>query len=253
MSSTLKVFLNSLVLSLLTTTYQTVPIWAGGFQVYPIRVFLNATESSTLMTVKNDSPEKLRLQVSVMAWDQNKHGEMLLSPTEDIIFYPTLLAINPGDQRNLRVGSHTKDVSQEKSYRIFVEELPPNEKLQSSGVRFLTKVSIPVFLQPRKLETKSVIDQLALRKGELLFEIKNQGNVHIQPREIRIRGTSPDGGVQLERKIPGWYVLSGGLREYRIDFPKSECLKVKALKVEFDINDKPVNESYVVPADACVR
>ncbi len=227
--------------------------WAGGFQVYPIRVYLNASESSTLMTVKNDSAERLRLQVSVMAWDQNKQGEMILNPTDDIIFYPTLLTVNPGDQRNLRVGSHTKEVSREKSYRIFVEELPPTDKLQSSGVRFLTKVSIPIFLQPRKLETKGVIDQLSLHKGELSFDIKNDGNVHIQPREIRVKGTSPDGGVQLERKIPGWYVLSGGLREYRIEVPKPDCLKIKDLKVEFEINEKPVNESYSVAPDACGR
>ena len=205
------------------------------------------------MTVKNDSAERLRLQVSVMAWDQNKQGEMILNTTDDIIFYPTLLTVNPGDQRNLRVGSHTKEVSREKSYRIFVEELPPNDKLQSSGVRFLTKVSIPIFLQPRKVETKGAIDQLSLRKGELSFDIKNDGNVHIQPREIRIRGLSPDGGVQLERKIPGWYVLSGGLREYRFEVPKTDCLKIKDLKVEFEINEKPINESYSVASDACGR
>ncbi len=242
-----------LLLLLLMALHPRTLCWAGGFQVYPIRVFLNASESSTLMTVKNDSAERLRLQVSVMAWDQNKQGEMILNPTEDIIFYPTLLTINPGDQRNLRVGTHTKEVSKERSYRIFVEELPPNEKLQSSGVRFLTKVSIPIFLQPRKVETKGVIDQLTLRKGELSFGIKNDGNVHIQPREIRVKGTSTNGGVQLDRNIPGWYVLSGGLREYRIDVPQNDCPKIRDLKIEFEINEKPVSETYPVPAEACAR
>lgn len=238
---------------LLMALYESALCWAGGFQVYPIRVFLNASDSSTLMTVKNDSSERLRLQVGVMAWDQNKQGEMVLNPTDDIIFYPTLLAINPGDQRNLRVGTHTKDVAKEKSYRIIVEELPPTEKLQSSGVRFLTKVSIPIFIQPRKLEAKGVIDQLTLRKGELSFDIKNAGNVHIQPREIRVRGIAADGSLSLDHKIPGWYVLSGGLREYRIEVPKNDCLKLKDLKVEFEINEKPVNDTYAVTTDACGR
>jgi len=252
MSSSIR-YSRVILLVLLMALYGTELCWAGGFQVYPIRVFLNASESSTLMTVKNDSAERLRLQVGVMAWDQNKQGEMVLNPTDDIIFYPTLLTINPGDQRNLRVGTHTKDVAREKSYRIIVEELPPTEKLQSSGVRFLTKVSIPIFIQPRKVETKGVIDQLTLRKGELSFDIKNDGNVHIQPREIRVRGIAANGGVQLDRKIPGWYVLSGGLREYRIEVPKNDCLKLKDLKVEFEINEKPVNETYAVTTDACAR
>ena len=242
-----------IILLLLLALYPSELSWAGSFQVYPIRVTLNANESTTLMTVKNDGAEKLRLQVSVVAWEQNKQGEMVLKPTEDIIFYPTLLSIDGGDQRNLRVGTYTKEVAKEKSYRIFVEELPPHEKLQSTGVRFLTKVSIPIFIQPRKVETKGVIDQLTLRKGELSFDIKNDGNIHIQPREVRVKGTGPDGGLQLDRKIPGWYVLSGGVREYRIDVPQNECVKIKDLKIEFEINEKPVNESYSVPADACVR
>jgi len=252
MSSSLS-YSRLILLLLLMVLYESELCWGGGFQVYPIRVFLNANESSTLMTVKNDSAERLRLQVAVMAWDQNKQGEMVLNPTDDIIFYPTLLTINPGDQRNLRVGTHAKGVAKEKSYRIIIEELPPIEKLQASGVRFLTKVSIPIFIQPRKVEAKGVIDQLALRKGELSFDIRNDGNVHIQPREIRVRGIAFDGGVQLDRKIPGWYVLSGGLRQYRIEVPKNDCVKVKDVKVEFEINEKPVNETYSVPTDACTR
>lgn len=252
MSSALRYLGGILTLQLLAL-YASEPSWAGSFQVYPIRVTLTANESTTLMTVKNDGAEKLRLQVSVLAWDQNKQGEMVLKSTEDIIFYPTLLNIDSGDQRNLRVGTRTKEVTREKSYRIIVEELPPNAKLQSTGVRFLTKISIPIFIQPSKVETKGVIDQLTLRKGELSFEIRNHGNVHIQPREIRVKGTAPDNGVPLDRKIPGWYVLAGGLREYRIDVPINECLKIKDLKVEFEINEKPVNETYAVPADACVR
>jgi hypothetical protein len=87
----------------------------------------------------------------------------------------------------------------------------------------------------------------------LSFDIKNDGNVHIQPREIRVRGIASDGGVQLDRKIPGWYVLSGGLREYRIEVPQNDCFKIKDLKVEFEINEKPVNETYSVTTEACAR
>jgi hypothetical protein len=108
MSSSLS-YSRVILMLLLIALYESELCWAGGFQVYPIRVFLNASESSTLMTVKNDSAERLRLQIGVMAWDQNKQGEMVLNPTDDIIFYPTLLTINPGDQRNLRVGTHTKE------------------------------------------------------------------------------------------------------------------------------------------------
>jgi fimbrial chaperone protein len=227
--------------------------WGGAFQVYPIRVLLSPGESSTLMTIKNDGADKLRLQVGVTSWEQNSQGEMILKPTDEIVFYPTLLTIDAGEQRNLRVGTNTKEVTREKSYRIFVEELPPNEKLQSSGVRFLTKVSIPIFFQPKKAEVKSIIDKATVRNSEISFDLKNEGNVHIQPKEIRITGSSADGSVRMEKKIPGWYVLAGGMREYRVDLPKADCGKLKDLKIQFEINDKPINETVAMPASGCAK
>ena len=155
------------------------------------------------MTVRNEGEEKIRLQINVMAWDQSKEGEMVLKATDDIIFYPTLLMIDPGGQRNLRVGTNGAVVTKEQTYRVFVEELPSNQKLPGSGVRIVTKMSIPIFIKPAKSDVKNSIDRIALRGSELTFDVKNQGNVHIQPRELRIKGTGADGRVHLERKIAG--------------------------------------------------
>ena len=77
--------------------------------------------------------------------------------------------------------------------------------------------------------------------------------MHIQPRELRVRGVAADGSLQLERKIPGWYILAGGLREYRIDVSKTECMKIRELIVEVDLEDKPFKETWVVPSGACAR
>jgi fimbrial chaperone protein len=86
--------------------------------------------------------------------ESNAKGEMLLTATDDLIFYPNLLAIEPGEERNIRVGANKSIVATEKSYRIFVEELPPAEKSDHSGIRILTKMGIPVFIQPAKQRCK---------------------------------------------------------------------------------------------------
>jgi fimbrial chaperone protein len=227
--------------------------FAASFEVSPIRVTFQPNESSALMTVRNEGDEKLRLQISVMAWNQSKEGEMVLKPTDDIIFYPTLLTVEPGAQRNLRVGSKGSVVAKEQSYRIIVEELPSNTKLQGTGVRIVTKMSIPIFIKPAKAEVKNLIERIALRGSGLTFDVKNQGNVHIQPRELRVKGTAADGSVRLERKIPGWYILAGGQREYRVDVPKTECGKIKDLTVEVDMDPQPLKETIAVPVGACTR
>lgn len=227
--------------------------FGASFEVSPIRVTFQPNESSALMTVRNEGDEKLRLQISVLAWDQNREGEMLLQPTDDIIFYPTLLTVEPGAQRNLRVGSKSSVVAREQSYRIIVEELPSNTKLQGTGVRIVTKMSIPIFIKPAKIQLRNLIERITLRGSELTFDVKNQGNVHIQPRELRVKGTGVDGSVEFERKIPGWYILAGGQREYRVDVPKTECGKIKDLTVEVDMEPQPLKETYSVPVGACTR
>ena len=225
----------------------------SSFEVSPIRVTFQANESTTLMTVRNDGQERLRLQVSVMGWDQNRQGEMVLAPTDDIIFYPNLLTIEPGAQRNLRLGANNVAVSKEQTYRIFVEELPSNQKFQTTGVRVVTKMSIPIFIKPAKADVRNSIDRIALQGSDFSFDVTNRGNVHIQPREVRVKGTGADGRVQLEKKIPGWYILAGGSREYRVELPKAECTRIKDLTVEVDLEDKSFTQNFAVPAGACPR
>ena len=225
----------------------------SSFEVSPIRVTFQPNESSALMTVRNEGNEKLRLQIKVMAWDQSKDGEMVLKPTDDIIFYPTLLTVEPGAQRNLRVGNKSNVMAKEQTYRIIVEELPSNTKLQGTGVRIVTKMSIPIFIKPARAEVKNQIERIAVRGSTITFDVKNQGNVHIQPRELRVKGTAVDGTVRLEQKIPGWYILAGGQREYRVDVPKTECGKIKDLTVEVDMEPQPLKGIYTVPVGACAR
>ena len=242
----------TIVLIVLTLTKGN-EVYANSFQVSPIRINLAPNESSILLTVRNEANDRLRLQVSVSAWDESKSGDMVLIPTEEIIFYPTLLTLNPGDQRNVRVGTKNAVVAEEKSFRIFIEELPSQLKLTTTGVRLLTRMSVPIFIQPAKSEARPRIEQMALRAPEFSFELKNNGNVHFQPRQILVKGAGANGETVLERKIPGWYVLAGGTRHYHVDVPKGDCAKINDLIVELDFEGKSVKERFTPPPDACNR
>ena len=92
-----------------------------------------------------------------------------------------------------------------------------------------------------------------MRGSAITFDVKNQGNVHIQPRALRVKATGADGSVRLEQKIPGWYILAGGQREYRVDVPRTECAKIKDLTVEVDMEPQSLTETYAVPVGACAH
>jgi fimbrial chaperone protein len=223
----------------------------GTFHVNPIRITLSPKSSSSLLTVRNDSTEKVRFQVGVFEWNQTPQGEMLLTATDDLIFYPNLLAIEPGEERNIRVGANKSIVATEKSYRIFVEELPPAEKSDHSGIRILTKMGIPVFIQPAKQTVQAQIDEMKMGGGEFSFEIRNAGNVHFFPRNIRVQGSGPQGETMLANQLQPWYILSGGVRKYSIEIPQEDCPKLQSLTVEVELEGKSLKETFSMPLNVC--
>src|SRR2546421_6591721 len=122
---------------------------ASAFKVTPVRVTFSGP-SSTLLTLKNESDQPLRFQITSFVWFQDPKGAMQLTPTEDIVFFPALLSLNPGEERKVRVAATVAAKDVEKTYRIFFEELPPLVKPENAGaqVRILTKMGIPIFVSP---------------------------------------------------------------------------------------------------------
>ncbi len=229
------------------------PAWAGAFTVSPIRVVFSPDTRSVLLMLHNQSTEALRFQLSVFAWDQSLQGEMQLTPTADIVFFPTLLVLAPGGTRNVRVGPVISFTASEKTYRIFVEELPSLATLQGgpAGVRILTRMGIPLFLQPAKVVQRGRIESMAVRHGRLSFQVKNTGNVHFVEQAVRVRGFGPAEDSLFEYQQAGWYVLAGGSRAHELELPKVTCAKIRALAVEVQTEWATFQERFDVPPGAC--
>jgi fimbrial chaperone protein len=224
---------------------------ASTFQVNPIRIYLSQRSSSQLLTIKNDSAERIRFQVSVFAWDQASDGEMILTPTEDVIFYPNLLTAEPNEERKIRVGVNSSFSGSEKSYRIFVEELPSAETKEQNGVRILTKMGIPVFVQPAKLNPLGKINTLNVTKGQFSFTLNNSGNSHFFPRTVAVLGKNGRGEVVLNGQLQPWYILAGGTREYSVKLQGKDCPQIQELSVEIQLDDKKLAETISMPRNLC--
>src|SRR6185503_20021570 len=160
---------------------------AATFTVDPTQIFLTGRSGSVLLTLRNESTEVLQFQLSVFAWAQSPSGEMRLEATEDIVFFPTLLTLKPMETRRVRVGSATAQEVREKTYRIFVEELPPTNAV-GNGVRVLTKMGIPIFVRPVKEVATATLSDLRQQEGALRFTLTNAGTVHVVPQSIKVRG-----------------------------------------------------------------
>jgi fimbrial chaperone protein len=223
---------------------------AATFTVDPTQIFLSNRTGSVLLTLHNESMDTLNFQLSVFSWEQSSSGEMQLRPTQDIVFYPPLLTLKPSEIRRVRVGTATSFDAREKTYRIFVEELPPPSA--PKGVRVLTKMGIPIFLRPAKEVATVTLADLGQQDGLLKFTLSNTGTVHIVPRSIKVRGLAGSNPA-FERELEGWYVLAGGRRDFATAVPKNGCEQVTSIVVDVQFESGQVQERLQTPNGACPR
>jgi len=227
---------------------------AASFSVNPTQIFLSGATRSALLTLKNESNEPLRFQVSVVSWGQDPKGQMLLEPTEDMVFFPALLALGPREERKIRVGTTVAPGAVEKCYRIFVEELPPLETAkQPAGVTMRTKMGIPIFLQPPKVSGQARLEGATVSGDRLSFRLLNTGTMHFTPDAVRARALDASGGLVGELKADAWYVLAGGRRDFDITVPAARCAEIRSFAVEILVTNRTLTETVLAPTGACAK
>jgi fimbrial chaperone protein len=227
---------------------------AGSFTVNPITVALSGKDQSALLTLKSQTTEEVRFKILVQAWAQSPQGEMKLADTKDIVVYPGLLTLAPNEERKLRIGSTVPAGATERSYRVFVEELPPLRAPQTankSEVKVLTKMGIPIFVQPAKPVATGTVEGFGLAKRRLGFTIKNTGNVHFLPQSVQVTALDAKGAAVFEKKVEAWYVLAGGKRVWEVEIPKEACAKSKAVTVAVESAEAKFSGRMEVPAAGC--
>lgn len=229
-------------------------VYGSAFTMNPTIIELSGRMTSTLVTVRNESPEALRFELSVFVWNQKPDGEMELTPTQDIVFFPALFSIEPKQARRVRVGIATPVGTSEKSYRLFVAELPSEQnapQASASEVKVLTRMGIPIFLRPSAPKASVSLSNLGLQNGRVEFDLRNLGNVHVLSRVGRITGFGAAGDRLFSSDLQGWYVLASGVRHYSVDLAGGSCQQVRRLEVEFAFESAAVKERLETPGGAC--
>jgi len=227
---------------------------AAGLNVSPVTISLKPDDAKALLTLRNDGPEAVRYQLQANTWGEDKTAGMKLSPTEDVIFFPQLLTLKPGEAHNVRIGVAVPFGAIEKTYRIFVEELPPAEKASQSRttVRVLTRVGIPIFVQPVKTLDTHELSPIALANGTASLTLRNTGNVHMRVETVVMEGLDAGGARVFQREAQGWYLLAGGEKTYQLEVPKDGCAKVRKLTATIKRDrEQAFRQEMQTPSGAC--
>ncbi len=224
---------------------------AQALSVSPVKVGLSGATRSALVSVNNEHREPRRYQIKVFAWAQRADGEMALSPTKDVVVFPKLLTVGAGERRNLRVGTTAVPGPTEKTYRIFIEELPAPARPGQSAVQVLTRIGVPVFVAPTAERVSTQVGLPTLKGSTLAFELGNTGTVHVRPDTIEAQALGERGERLFGHSWPAWYVLAGDVRRYEVALPAEVCARVRTLSVRVASTAGDKTQALSTPRGAC--
>lgn len=216
-----------------TTLVRPAVSWAGNYSVNPTRVTLTESQSSTLLTLTNRGGETLRFQVSQFAWEQIDGGQMQFEKTDDLVIYPTLFEVGPGQKRTLRIGTSQPAGDVEATYRIYIDELPPlQEDTGQVGVRVLARMGVPIFIAPHRTHVSGQIAEADLEDGVVSMSILNDGNVHVMLEDVEVTALDDRGRTLWNKHRSDWYLLAGETRELEVELPRDLCESVSSLELK---------------------
>jgi len=221
--------------------------------VSPIRLDFTTKVTSGILTVSNGTPDKINYQIKAFEWAQDEEGKDKYTETSDIIFFPKMMVAEPGDKKIIRAGMKVPRADREKSYRLFIEEIPKPQKAEGAHITFTIRFGVPIFFKPVKEEFKGVIENISMDKGVLTVPIKNTGNSHFVIQTITVKGIGADKETVFSRDLPGWYLLNGAARKYSTEVSKELCGKIVKLEIDVKTDQFDLKDSLDVQRAMCLQ
>lgn len=160
---------------------------AASLDVDPIRVDFTAQNTVTVLTLTNSGDGPATVQLEPVAWSQ-ANGDDVYAPTREILATPPIFTVQPHAKQIIRLGLRvTPDALKERSYRLYLDEVPQPSQVKGLGVVMALRIGIPVFVQP--IAPSKPVLQWTLKRGTgktLDLSVTNSGGSHVQIRQLSL-------------------------------------------------------------------
>jgi fimbrial chaperone protein len=229
------------------------PAFGASLRFVPMSIVLDSQSRKGSLTVENAGDEKVTVQLQVVTWSQDGQGNEVYEPTKDLVFFPQIVTIEAGKRGIVRVGYESaQQVDIEKSYRVFVQEIPvrtPGE----SVIKTLIRVSLPIFIVPKTQRQALAVESTGIVDGRLQTRIRNSGTTHAMVKTIRATGVDGSGKEVFSKDFGGWYVLPGVSRVFPIDVTHEECALATLIRIVATAGDVSASGQIRVDAAFCAQ
>jgi fimbrial chaperone protein len=225
---------------------------SGEFRVTPIRLDFDRAAKSGVITVINEGEEELHVQMRAFEWSQDAEGKDQYVETQEIIFFPRMMTVDKKEKRILRAGIRIPAGAREKTYRLFIEEIPGPRKGEGVNVAIAIRFGVPIFVKPFEEAAKGEIENIELSKGLVNVRVKNTGNLHFTIGSVDIKGKNSKGEEIFSKELSGWYLLSNVSRTYSASVPEESCQDIAALEIVVKTNRFDMTGNLDVVQEMCL-
>ncbi len=224
---------------------------AAEFSLNPTRVHLDRSRAIETLVLGNADQRPLSFEASVKRWRMASDGSWQLEPSDEVVVHPLVFTVQPGEQARLRVGTLDPGGSAERAFRIELQQLPSGGG-DGVQVEVLTRLSVPVFVQPptQAAATGTAGAGLAaatLGADGLQLTVANAGAHYLPPQEARLRLLDAGGSTLRELPVTVGYVLAGARLPLPAQaVPAGAC--ARAARVELELPESGATLATALPA-----
>lgn len=197
-----------------------VAVEAGTFSVSPVRIYMQARERATAITIVNEGDAELVMQADVFSWKQKPDGTDELLPTEDLILAPPILKLAARSRQVVRL-AHLRPApaGAQQTYRMIVREIPEAGKANDGTVQVQVALafSLPIFITPQGARSNMSCQVRKTAPGTALVTCENSGQAYAQAVSMVLTSTS--GETLVSRDISAGYVLPQSRRGFELQRP----------------------------------
>lgn len=217
---------------------------AGDFSVSPIRVDLTPANKAGSVAIHNDGAA-LPVRIKLMRWTQDANGIDQYAPTNDLIYFPRELIVEPGAVRTIRVLAPTAPTEPERAYRLFIEEqqTPEESTGKSARLAVLIKFGVAVYAYAKPVQPTVAFDFISAEAGKASLRLLNPSTTHTFIKEITAADvTFPD--------FKPRYVLGGAGFPLNALLNPAACAK-GTVNVSVTTAEGALGATLVMPPSAC--
>lgn len=224
---------------------------AAPVSITPTTIVLGPGRTTALVSITNESDGPTRFETSVNVWSESPEGETTLTPSNDVVIFPQLIALAPHETKRVRIGTELPTPAAERSYRLILQELPQiNRDTGRVEIQVLSKISLPVFVADPRAQARPAVAAPILKDGVLSFDIANSGTAHFMLRQVNVAGRDAKGEA-FTLASNGWYVLAGGRRSYQVALAAADCRRATEITIKTVSDAGPAEIRLPVAANAC--